>query len=134
MSVPRERAGLGKKPFLVQASPWSCTNFHKSAMFYTQNISGTRLHKENCGINGSSHQMPNEHPTLAWPVEGASACPESPFSVSSTRPEAGSQWLTAHGSAPGRAKQAKSLNKATALQAQAHLTGDKEAFLTALAL
>ena len=85
-------------------------------------------------MNGLSHQMPNEHPTLAWPVEGASACPESPFSVSSTQPEAGTQWLTAHGSAPARAKQAKSLNKATALQAQAHLTGDREAFLMALAL
>lgn len=78
--------------------------------------------------------MPNEHPILAWPVEGASACPESPFSVSSIQPEAGTQWLTAHGSAPTRANQAKGLNKATALQVQAHLTGHREAYLMALGL
>lgn len=64
----------------------------------------------------------------------ASACPKPPFSASNMQPEAGTQWLTAHGSAPARAKQAKDLNKATALQAQAHLTGHREAHLMALPL
>lgn len=93
---------------------------------------GNRLHKENCEIHGLSHQTAKEHPTLAWPVEGASACPESPFSVSSTQSEAGTQWLTGHGSSAAGAKQAKTLNKA--LQAQAHVTGDRGALLMALAL
>lgn len=78
--------------------------------------------------------MPNEHPTLAWPVQMASACHESSVSVSSTQPEAGTQGLTAPGSAPARAKQAKGLNKATALQAQAHLTGHREEYFMTLAL
>ena len=89
---------------------------------------------DNCEINGLSHQMPNEHPTLTCPAEGAGAHPESLFSVSSTQPEAGTQCLTAHGSAPARAKQAKGLNKATGLHALAHLTGEREACLMALAL
>lgn len=74
------------------------------------------------------------HPTLAQLLEAASVCPASPFSVSSTEPEADTRWLTAHGSAPARAKQAKGLNKATALQTQAHLTGQGEVYLMALAL
>lgn len=78
--------------------------------------------------------MPNEPPTLAWPVEMTSAYSESSVSVSSTQPEAGTQGLPAPGSAPARAKQAKGLNKATALQAQAHLTGHREAYFMALAL
>lgn len=67
-------------------------------------------------------------------LKGQLSYPSPHIPVSSTQAEAGTQWLAAHGSALARAKQAKSLDKAVALHAQAHLTGDREVFLMALAL
>lgn len=60
-------------------------------------------------INGLSHQMP----TLAWKVEAVSAAHSLRKAPSLSQLVAQSQ----------QAKQVKSLNKATALQAQARLTG-----------
>lgn len=40
--VPRKVTSSGKNPSLVEAFPWSCTSFHKYAMFYILGIDFTR--------------------------------------------------------------------------------------------
>lgn len=69
--------------------------------------------------------FPMECPALAQPTLRGKCLPEPPFSVYSLK-------QAPNGSALGRAKQAKGLSWATALQAQVHLTGDAEEFLMEL--